>query len=99
MPEEVLRVKTRSPAADAHPAGTAAAQLASESVAVGAAYGEKDPVTVAPLMVMLFMAAAPTTTNGPGGCQVVGVPAGANQCSLNLEGADGPTFVMDRVLI
>jgi len=88
-PDDVLKVRTCSPPVDAQPVATAPpspGQLASERVAVGPANGEKDPVTVAPLMVMLFRPAEPVTPNGPGGIHVVGEPAGVVQCNLNLEG-------------
>ncbi len=85
VPAEVPSVKLARPELDPQPSGTAPAQLESESVAFGVAYGENDPVTVPPVTVKLVMPGAPTTEKAVGCFQIVGAPGGTVQVSLNFE--------------
>ncbi len=85
---DVLSVRLASPPAEEQPAGTAAAQVLSESVAVGARYGVNERLAVPPVIEMLVPAAAPVTTNGAGCFHLVGsLPEGTVHLILNLGGA------------
>jgi hypothetical protein len=85
VPADVPKVRLATPEVDAQPAGIAAAQFESESVAFGVAYGENDPVTVPPVTVKLVIPTAPTTEKAGGGFQMVGAPGGVVHVSLNFE--------------
>lgn len=85
----MLRVRLASPLVDADPVATAPlapGQFVSERVAFTGGYGEYDPVTFPPLIVMLFKPAEPVTTNGGSCFQMVGLlPGGVLQRIWNLE--------------
>ena len=85
---DVLSVRLPSPPADAQPAATAAGQALSDSVAVGAAIGVKEPLAVPPVIEMLVDAAAPVTTKLAGCFHLVGaLPEGVDQVILKIGGA------------
>ena len=89
VPAEVLRVRLASPPVDEHPVATAPlapGQFVSERVAFTGGYGEYDPFTFPPLIVMSFRPAEPVTTNGGSCFQFVGLlPAGVLHKIWNLE--------------
>lgn len=89
VPADVPSGKLARPELDPHPRGTAAPQVESDSVALGVAYGENDPVTFPPVTVKLVIPGAPTTENAGGCVQGVGDPGGTSHLSLNFEAAVG----------
>ena len=85
VPDEVPSGRLETPEVDVHPDGTDVAQVESERVAFGVAYGENDPVTFPPVTVRLVIPGAPTTEKDGGCFQGVGAPGGVIHVILNFD--------------